>query len=107
MQEGGVVRGRMKGSLGRISGGCRHDIDLGAKAQLFDDLAPLPRLRKNAQPHMAHLGFPPNGEGAPGKRDGASAISRNRAYLILPGKPNPVLKSLPALPHVAAVIHAI
>ena len=59
------TRGRSKrvrrARLGRICGGCRHDINLRPKAQLFDDLAPLPRLWKNAQSHMAHFGFPPPG----------------------------------------------
>ena len=57
MQKRGVVRGRTETCLGRVRGKCRYHVDLGAEAQLFDDLAPLPRLRKYAQSYMAHIGI--------------------------------------------------
>ncbi len=69
MEERRVFRCTLQRLLGGIGGGRCYLADAGAKPQLFDDVAPLPRRRKNAQPHMAHFGFPPAHERAPGQRD--------------------------------------
>ena len=75
MQKRGVVRGGTKSCFGRVGGGCRYRINLAAETQLFDNLAPFPRLRKNAQSYMTHFGKPLPGTVPPESGGRASPFS--------------------------------
>jgi hypothetical protein len=47
VEEGRVIRGALKACLSRVRGRGCHSGNVGAEAQLFDDLLPLPGFRQN------------------------------------------------------------
>src|SRR6516165_9965419 len=59
MEKRRIVGGGVKGRLCGVSGGGCHLVDVGSEPQRIDDLVPLPRLRQDAQPDVAHLASPP------------------------------------------------
>ena len=54
MEKRRIIRSRLQARLGGVRGQSSYFPDAGAEPQLIDDLAPLPRLRQNAESYMAH-----------------------------------------------------